>query len=88
MFESIWVLYPNKKGKGCIKEAQKKRLFEIGFDELSRCIERYKKSKESWKEWQQGSTFFNSGYIDYLDKNTEQPKPIQPIQIVVKERVR
>jgi hypothetical protein len=68
-FETVWKLYPYKKGKGQISNTQKQKLFKIGVDELSRCIERYKKSKESWKEWQHGSTFFNSGYVDYLDQN-------------------
>jgi phage replication O-like protein O len=74
-FESLWSLYPNKKGKGKISEAQIKKLYSIGIDELARCIDRYKQSKEEWKAWQQGSTFFNSGYIDYLDANyEEEPK--------------
>ena len=41
---------------------------------MARCIERYKSSKEHWKEWQHGSTFFNSGYVDYLDENWAQQK--------------
>jgi hypothetical protein len=86
LFESLWTLYPNKKGKGQVGDTQKKKLHDIGFDELSRCIERYKKSKENWKEWQQGSTFFNSGYVDYLDKNVEVEVPRKKIEIVVKER--
>lgn len=75
-FESIWNLYPNKKGKGQISDTQKTKLFEIGLEELSRCIDRYRHSKEDWKAWQHGSTFFNSGYVDYLDKNytNELPK--------------
>jgi len=68
-YENIWNLYPNKKGKNQVKAKQKKELFKIGFEVISRCIERYKKDKESWREWQNGSTFFNSGYIDYLDEN-------------------
>jgi phage replication O-like protein O len=74
-FENLWSLYPNKKGKGKISEAQIKKLYSIGIDELTRCIDRYKQSKEEWKAWQQGSTFFNSGYVDYLDANyEEEPK--------------
>lgn len=68
-FESIWQLYPNKKGKGSVKAKQKEILFKIGFETLSKCIERYKSTKEDWKAWQHGSTFFNSGYVDYLDEN-------------------
>lgn len=70
-FESIWKLYPNKRGKGKVSLTTKKELYRIGYDELTRAIERYKAElkKLSWKNPQNGSTFFHSGYIDYLDKN-------------------
>jgi len=74
-FESIWRLYPNKKGKGKISQSQKAKLYKLGFETLKKCIDRYKATKEDWKAWQNGSTFFNSGYIDYLDENfTEEKK--------------
>lgn len=73
-FEKIWSLYPNKKGKARVGYTQKKKLHTIGFEHLQRCIDRYKSSKEDWKAWQQGSTFFNSGYVDYLDENFEECK--------------
>lgn len=70
-FERVWKLYPNKRGKGQVSDAKKKKLYEIGFDELSRAINRYQEhlKRESWKRPQNGSTFFNSGYVDYLDAN-------------------
>ena len=38
---------------------------------MIRAIERYKRYVNSQKDlsYQYGSTFFNSGYIDYLDEN-------------------
>ncbi len=71
LFDGIWKLYPNKKGKGQVSDAKKKKLYEIGLDELTRAIERYQSelAKDSWRVAQNGSTFFNSGYIDYLDAN-------------------
>lgn len=70
-FESIWKLYPNKKGKGQVSDSKKKTLYEIGYDEIARAIERYNSDlkKEEWRKAQNGSTFFNSGYVDYLDAN-------------------
>ena len=71
-FESVWELYPNKKGKGQVSDSKKKKLFNIGFETLEKCIDRYLKELEKDKDWrkpQNGSTFFNSGYVDYLDKN-------------------
>lgn len=69
-FEKIWKLYPRKKGKGQVKRRQKQRLMELG-DEIARCIERYKAETVGKDEQyiMYGSTFFNSGYIDYLDTN-------------------
>lgn len=84
-FESVWQLYPVKKGKGQVSESKRKALYEIGFDEINRAIERYLeelKKDASWRKPQNGSTFFNSGYVDYLDKNfvpDEQPET-QPVK--------
>ena len=71
-FESIWTLYPVKKGKGQVSDTQRKKLFKIGYDQMERAIERYLKELKkdaSWRQPQNGSTFFNSGYVDYLDSN-------------------
>lgn len=71
-FESVWKLYPNKKGKGQVSDTKKKKLYEFGYDTIAKCIERYKSELEKDKDWrkpQNGSTFFNSGYVDYLDEN-------------------
>lgn len=77
LFEKLWQLYPVKRGKGAVSNANKRRLLDIGFDEMTRAIDRYKAdlAKETWKHPKNGSTFFNSGYIDYLDANyTPLPK--------------
>lgn len=75
LFERLWKLYPSKKGKGRVSDTQKVKLLKIGYEEMSRAIERYERYVESvdYLQWQNGGTFFNSGYIDYLDANyTEQ----------------
>ena len=40
---------------------------------MCRAIERYKQYVDSvdYLQYQNGSTFFNSGYVDYLDANYE-----------------
>ena len=71
-FDSLWQLYPVKKGKGQVSEAKRKKLYEIGEAEMRRAINRYLaelKKDASWRKPQNGSTFFNSGYVDYLDDN-------------------
>lgn len=71
LFEKLWKLYPLKRGKGQVSNTAKKRLLDIGYDEMLRAIARYKADlqRETWRKPQNGSTFFNSGYVDYLDEN-------------------
>lgn len=50
----------------------KKRLLAIGEDRLVKAIDRYSlelQKDADWRKAQYGSTFFNSGYVDYLDEN-------------------
>lgn len=72
-YESIWKLYPIKKGKGQVSKTKKQVLQRVGYDQLKRCVERFVADMESEhrdrKYWMHGSTFFNSGYVDYLDQN-------------------
>lgn len=80
LFELLWKSYPVKKGKGQVSATQKKKLYSIGKEELQRAIKRYQEDllREEWRKPQNGSTFFNSGYIDYLDDNyTTEIKGIQ-----------
>lgn len=72
-FNECWKLYPNKKGKSTIKDTTKKRVYKLG-EEFIRAINRYSKEVQG-KEKQfmkHGSTFWNSGYEDYLDDNYEE----------------
>lgn len=80
LFERLWKMYPVKKGKGQVSRTQKTKLLQIGFEEMSRAIERYLKGlkDEEWRKPQNGSTFFNSGYVDYLDENYEKYLPEKP----------
>lgn len=77
-FERMWSLYPKKAGKAQIKNAKRKEIYKLG-DEFERCIDRYLKHVKKEREqgfknlkYQNGSTFFNSGYVDYLDVNYTQ----------------
>jgi len=76
-FEEVWKIYPSKRGKGKISYTKKKELYKLG-DEFKKCISRYetdvttrKADKFGELSYQNGSTFFNSGYVDYLDENFE-----------------
>lgn len=83
-FEELWKQYPKKKGKGAVSKTQKQKLFKIGYDRLTKAITKYKKEREGQdpQYTMYGSTFFNSGYIDYLDdedvdKPKTEPKPLK-----------
>ncbi len=71
LFDNLWKLYPVKRGKARVLYSQKVKLFQIGYEEMERAIHRYKKYVASvdYLHFQNGSTFFNSGYVDYLDTN-------------------
>lgn len=71
LFEYLWSLYPRKVGKAQVNQKNKEKHFKIGFKHMERAINRYLDDlkKESWRHPQNGSTFFNSGYVDYLDEN-------------------
>ena len=80
-FERLWKQYPNKRGKGQVSDTKKKTLYEIGEENIERALKRYLDdlSKDSsWRKPQNGSTFFNSGYVDYLDENYEKPPEPKP----------
>lgn len=76
LFERLWKIYPEKKGKGQVSKKSKERLLDIGYEQFERAINRYKEDlkENEWRKPQYGSTFFNSGYEDYLDKNYQPPE--------------
>ena len=77
LFEKLWDMYPNKKGKSSVSDKDKIKIYQIGLEEMTRAIERYKKYLEANSDWlkpKNGSTFFHSGYVDYLDANYEETK--------------
>ena len=70
-FNSVWRLYPVKRGKGQVSQSKRLVLYKIGFERISLAISRYLEDLrgDTWRKPQNGSTFFSSGYIDYLDEN-------------------
>lgn len=81
-FSKVWAAYPKKRGKASMTKTNVAKLMKsVGVDQLLRCIDRYL----AGRHWHQGddmtylkdgSTFFNSGYVDYLDENqTTTPTP-------------
>lgn len=80
LFEQLWKAYPSKKGKAQVSDTAKAKLLKIGYDEMMRAIDRYTYDFEKdsdWRKLQNGSTFFNSGYVDYLDANYKSAEDAQ-----------
>lgn len=77
--DELWSLYPNKKGKKIAYKKIERLLDQYSFEELKRCVERYSlETKGKDKQYiQHGSTFFNSGYVDYLDSNYDNTTNVQ-----------
>lgn len=82
LFERLWKLYPNPRGKGEVSAANKRELLAIGESTLVKAIERYSlelQKDADWRRPKNGSTFFKSGYKDYLDENyIPLPEPKKP----------
>ena len=71
LFEMLWSIYPKKRGKGQVSKKAKQKIAEIGYEHMARAIERYSAevAGQDPQYTMYGSTFFNSGYLDYLDEN-------------------
>lgn len=81
--DELWKMYPNKKGKAQAYKKIPKLLKEYSLEELKRCIERYSKEVQGRdKQYiQHGSSFFNAGYMDYLDLNYNESENNQQVEI-------
>lgn len=78
--EKLWALYPNKKGTVIAKKKIPNLLKQYGYEKLEKCIKKYIKEKQAWQAWQMGSTFFTSGYVDYLE--VKEDKPVKVLKYI------
>lgn len=89
-FEIVWNLYPRKEGKAKARTSYIKLRKKITMEELQRCVERYSNAvARAEKQFiKHGSTFFSSGYEDYLDINyIDTSKPVKKtIEQYLKEK--
>lgn len=79
LFDKLWEQYPCKRGKAKVSDSARLKMLKAGADQMQRALSRYLHDleRESWRKPQNGSTFFTSGYVDYLDSNYA-PAPEQP----------
>ena len=72
--EQLWSLYPNKKGKAQAIAKLPKLIEKHGYEAIENCILAYAnecKGKDL-KYIKHGSTFFNGGYLDYLQGSAQE----------------
>ncbi|WP_410495103.1 hypothetical protein QTL86_13325 [Cellulosilyticum sp. ST5] len=77
--ERLWSIYPNKKGKAQAIKQLPKLIDKYGYEVIERCVVAYSnecKGKES-KYIKHGSTFFNGGYLDYIDASAQEESSMQ-----------
>jgi hypothetical protein len=80
MAEQLWSIYPKKKGKAKAMANIPKLLKQFSYEELERAITRYREeTKNTDTQYiKQGDTFFNTGYVDYLDANYQEADKEEP----------
>ena len=66
-FETVWKMYPNKRGKSGVTAKAKKELMKAGLDIVKKSIQNYTSQKPSWANWLDGSTFFNGRWRDWIN---------------------
>ena len=71
LFENLWKEYPNKKGKTQVKASHKKALFKIGYERLVKAIQKYDDGVKDKQYLMYGGRFFTTGYLDYIDEESE-----------------
>lgn len=67
-FETLWKLYPRKRGKSSVTSKAKKELYATGYEKVVSAIEAYKKEIAGREERYilQGSTFFNGRWKEFV----------------------
>ncbi len=87
LFNELWLLYPRRMGLGMVTMDLKKEIYSVGRDQMIRCIDRFKDDMKRQERPDDkipyGSTFFNGGYIDYLDENYAEKPTRKPHKITV-----
>lgn len=90
VFEKVWDLYPRKKGKSQVSKKSKDEIEKIGFEKMKIAVDRYVKEIEKDRkiydrQYQNGSTWFNTSYKDYIAEVEEKPKA-KPVELIYVNR--
>lgn len=88
LYEQVWSLYPNKTGKSKAMKKIPNLVKKYGFEKMKLSIEGYIESVKAKRKtfaglkYQDGSTFFNGTYEDFINKEIEKKAPILKVRVV------
>jgi len=78
-FDTLWELYPKKRGKSAVSKKALKELEKAGIETVKKAIECYKEEiRKNHTEDQyimNGSTFFNGRWKDYISEVSVEDEP-------------
>ena len=77
IFEALWKDYPKKAGKSAVSKKAKAEIISCGYERVKAALDNYKRNKESWRAWLDGSTFFNGRWKDwenYIPEESTNPQ--------------
>lgn len=94
MYEEVWKLYPLKAGKDKAMKKIPNLIKKYGLEQTKNTVIRYiayvdhrRKTDFKGLKYQNGSTFFNSTYVDYLDESYIPIEETRNQTTATKERV-
>lgn len=73
-FETLWALFPNKRGKNQVSDKTRRRLMDVSVDTMRIAVQRYLAEFDAAPPDRQmlyGSTWFNGRYSDYASDDYE-----------------
>lgn len=73
-FETLWALFPNKRGKNQVSEKTRRKLLAVSVDTMRIAVQRYMAEFDAAPPDRQmlyGSTWFNGRYADYASDDYE-----------------
>lgn len=73
-FETLWALFPNKRGKNQVSEKTRRKLLAVSVDTMRIAVQRYMAEFDAVPPDRQmlyGSTWFNGRYADYASDDYE-----------------
>lgn len=89
VFEYIWSKYPEKKGKTQVSKKSKEHIEKLGVEVMEKALDKYIGYVKGQRKtgfnlrYKNGSTWFNSGYQDYLVEAETKETKKEPVELKI-----